>query len=115
MQGTGEVHTNFVINANQNNQLGGILMRKQQIAIIALAVWLTLISGFMLLAQSVDFEIFFVLSLIAFLIIVQLIAPTYIRPGYLRYVQFILAAAIVMFGLIVAQKVLEILGLEIVF
>jgi hypothetical protein len=85
-------------------------MRKEQIAIIALAVWLTLISLFMLLARSVDFEIFFVLFLIGLIIIVELIAPKYIQPGYLRYIQYILAAAIVIFGLIIAQKVMEILA-----
>ena len=90
-------------------------MRKEQIAVIALAVWLTIISIFMLLAQSFDMGIFFVLSLIGFLIIVGLITPKYIRPGYLRYIQYILAAGIVIFGVIVAQKVMEILGLEIVF
>ena len=90
-------------------------MRKEQIAIIALAVWLILISLFMLLAQSINLEIFFVLSLIGFLIIVELIAPKYIQPGNRRYIKYLLAAAIVIFGVIVAQKVLEILGLEIVF
>ena len=90
-------------------------MRKQQIAIIALAVWLTLIAVFMLLAQSIDIEIFFVLSLIGFLVIVELIAPNYIQPGYMRYIRYILAAGIVLFGVIVVQKVLDVLGLEIVF
>ena len=90
-------------------------MRKQQIAIIALAVWLTLIAVFMLLAQSVDLEIFFVLSLIGFLVIAELIAPNYIQPGYMRYIRYILAAGIVLFGVIVVQKVLDVLGLEIVF
>jgi hypothetical protein len=86
----------------------GIWMRKQQIAIISLAVWLTLISVFMLLAQSFNFEIFFVLSLIGFLIIVELIAQKYIQPGYMRYIRWILAASIVLFCVIVVQKVLEI-------
>jgi hypothetical protein len=90
-------------------------MRKQQIAIIALAVWLTVIAVFMLLAQSVDLVIFFVLSLIGFLVIVELIAPNYIQPGYMRYIRYILAAGIVLFGVIVVRKVMEILGLEIVF
>jgi hypothetical protein len=93
----------------------GMMMRKQEIAIIALALWLTLISVFMILAQSINFEIFFVLSLIGLVIIVELIAPKFIQPGYLRYIQFMLAVAIVIFGLIVAQKIMEILGLEIVF
>ena len=84
-------------------------MRKEQLAIIALALWLTVISVFMLLAQSVDLQIFFVLALIGFLVIVQLISPNYVKPGYLRYIRYVLAAAIVLFGLIVAQKVMEIL------
>jgi hypothetical protein len=87
----------------------GILMRKEQIAIIALAVWLTLITIFMLLARSVNIEIFFVLALIGFLIIVELIAPKYVQPGYLRYIRYLLAVAIVIFGVIVGQKVMEIL------
>jgi hypothetical protein len=100
---------------NDSVSSAGILMRKEQIAIIALAVWLTLIAVFMLLARSVNLEIFFVLALIGFLIIIELIAPKYIKPGYLRYIQYVLAAAIVIFGMIVAQKVMEILGLKIVF
>jgi hypothetical protein len=90
-------------------------MRKEQIAIIILAVWLTLISVFMLLTQSVNLEIFFVLSLIGFLIIVELIAPKYIQPGHLRYIRYLLAVGIVIFGVIVTLKVMDILGWEIVF
>jgi hypothetical protein len=90
-------------------------MRKQHIAVIAFAFWLTFISLFMLLAQNFNFEIFFVLSFIGFLIIVELIAANYIQPGYMRYFRYILAAGILIFGVVVAQKVLEILELEIVF
>jgi len=90
-------------------------MRKQQIAIIALAIWLTVIAVFMLLTQSVNLELFFILALIGFLVIVELIAPNYIQPGYMRYIRYILAAGIVLFVVIVVLKVLEILGLEIVF
>jgi hypothetical protein len=93
----------------------GILMRKEQIAVIAFSVWLILITFFMLLAHTFEIGIFFVLSFIGFLIIVELIKPKYIRPGYLRYIQYILAAGIVIFGVIVALKVMQILGLEIVF
>jgi hypothetical protein len=84
-------------------------MIKEEIAIIALAVWLTLIAIFILLATSVSLEIFFVLALIGFLIIVELITPKYIQPGYLRYIQDILTVGIAIFVLIVAKKVIEIL------
>jgi len=93
----------------------GILMRKEQIGIIALVIWLILISMFMLLTQGVNLEIFFVLSLIGFLIIVEFIAPEYIQPSYLRYIKYLLAVGIVIFGAIVTLKVMEILGFEIVF
>jgi hypothetical protein len=85
-------------------------MIKEEIAIIALAVWLTLISIFMLVAQSFDLEIFFVLSLVGFLIIAELITPKYIRPGYLRYIQDILTVGIAIFVLIVVKKIMEILA-----
>ena len=90
-------------------------MRKEQIAIITFTGWLTVITVFMLVAQSVNLEIFFILSFIGFLIIMELIMPKYIRPGYFRYFQYICAAGIVIFGVIVALKVMEILGLEIGF
>ena len=85
-------------------------MRKEQIAIIALAVWLTLIAFFMVLAQSVNLEIFFVLSFIGFLIIVELTGPKYVQPRSLRYIWYLLAAGIGIFGAIVVLKVMEIIG-----
>jgi hypothetical protein len=104
----------IVINDNSVYS-AGIPMRKEQIAVIALAAWLTVIIVFMLVAQIFDIGIFFVLSIIGFLIIMKLISPTYIRPGYIRYTRYILAAGIVIFCLFVALKVMEILGLEIGF
>jgi hypothetical protein len=85
-------------------------MRKEQIAIIALAAWLILIAVFMVLAQSVSLEIFFVLSLIGLLIIVELTGPKYVRPKSLWNIWYLLAAVIAIFGAIVVLKVMEILG-----
>ena len=68
----------------------GILMRKEQIAIIALAAWLTVLTVFMLVTQSVNLEILFVLSLIGCFIIVEQITPKYVRPGYLQYIRYVL-------------------------
>jgi hypothetical protein len=85
-------------------------MRKEQIAIIAFAAWLTLIAIFMVLAQSVNLEIFFVLSLIGLLIIIELTGPKYVRPRSLWNIWYILAAGIAIFGAIVVLKAMEILG-----
>jgi hypothetical protein len=89
-------------------------MRKQQIAIIALTLWLFIVTLYMLLSNRFDFELFFVLCFIGILIILQFIEPNYVKPGYLRYIRYLIAVGIVIFSAIVAQKVMEILGLEIV-
>jgi hypothetical protein len=85
-------------------------MRKQQIALIALALWLSLVSGIMILMQGIDLEIFFVIGLIGILVIIQLMKQKFVQPSYQRYIRYFIAAGIVIFGLIVAHKVMEILA-----
>jgi len=63
----------------------------------------------MLLAYRIDLEIFFVLWLIGLLVIVELMDTRFTLPPYLRYIKYIVAVGIVIFGAIVTQKVLEIL------
>jgi uncharacterized membrane protein YccC len=82
-------------------------MRKQQIAIIILALWLTIVSIFMLLYQQFDFEIFFVLGFIGILVIVTIIEPNYVQPTYLKYIWYVIAVGILIFGAIIAHKVMQ--------
>ena len=89
-------------------------MRKQQIAIIALALWLFIVALYMLLSNRFDIEFFYILCFVGVLVIMQLLEPTYVKPGYLRYFKYLIIVGIVIFGVIVAQKVMDILGLEIV-
>jgi uncharacterized membrane protein len=92
----------------------GIQMRKKRIATIALGLWLVIISVMMLIAERFDLALFFVLGFIGFLVIVELMEPHYVKPGYLWYSRFLIGVGIVLFGAIVAQKILDMLGLEIV-
>jgi hypothetical protein len=85
-------------------------MRKTHLAVIALAVWVSVVAAFMLLSRRVDLEIFFVLWLIGILVIVELIDTRFSQPPYLRYMKYMIAVGIVIFGGIVAQKVMEILS-----
>lgn len=85
-------------------------MKKKQLALLALTCWLFLVSVFMLLARTIDLEIFFVLWLIGLLVIVELLDAGSVRPPCLRFLKFLIAAGIVVFGLIVAQKIMEILA-----
>jgi len=89
-------------------------MRKQQIAILALALWLIMVALYMLLSRRFDFVFFFVLCFFGVLVIMQLLEPDYVKPDYLQYIRYIIEVGIVIFGAIVAQKIMEILGLEIV-
>jgi hypothetical protein len=85
-------------------------MRKKDLAAIVIACWLVIISCFMLLAYRIDLEIFFVLWLIGLLVIVELMDTRFTLPPYLRYIKYLVAVGIILFGAIVTQKVLEILS-----
>ena len=93
----------------------GIMMRKQEIAIIALTLWLFIVALYMLLSNRFDLEFFFVLCFIGVLVIMQLMERDYVKLGYLQYIRYLIVVGIVIVGIIVAQKVMEILGWEIVF
>jgi len=85
-------------------------MRTKDRAAIVITSWLIIISCFMLLAYRIDLEIFFVLWLIGLLVIVELMDTQFTLPPYLRYIKYLVAVGIVIFGAIVTQKVLEILS-----
>ena len=85
-------------------------IQKKQLAIIGFILWLLLVLFFMILAQTLNIEIFFVLWLLGLLVIVEFIGPSYVRPTYFRYLQYLITAGIIVFGAIVAQKVMEILN-----
>jgi hypothetical protein len=93
----------------------GIRMRKQQTAIIVLAIWLTIISIIMIVLQQADLEIFFVLFLIGVLVIVYFMESNFVQPNYVRYLRVLITLGIVIFSAIVAQKIMNLLGLEFVF
>jgi hypothetical protein len=83
--------------------------KKKQIMIVVLIFWLLLVIFFMILARNVNLEIFFVLFLIGLLVVVELIGPSFIHPPYLRYLKFLVAVSIMIFTVIIAQKLMEIL------
>jgi hypothetical protein len=86
------------------------LMKKKIAAVIAIALWLMIISTFMLLASRIDLEIFFVLWLIGLLVIVELMDTKFSLPQYMRYLKYVVAVGIIIFGGIVTTKIMEILS-----
>jgi hypothetical protein len=89
-------------------------MRKKEIAVTLFALWLTTVSILMLLVERFDLGLFFVLGFIGFLVIVELLEPYYIKPGYMVRIRVLIATGMVLFGAIIVQKLLELAGLEIV-
>lgn len=85
-------------------------MMKKHLAISALAAWVILVIGFMVLARTLDLEIFFVLWLIGILIIVELASDHMATPRYLSVLKLVIASGVILFGVIVARKILEILS-----
>jgi len=83
-------------------------MNRKQVAAITLMLWLTIVLVFMLLVQQFDLEIFFFLTLIGILVIAELIKHHYVQPGYMRYLDYLIGAGIVVFGIIFVHKVMEI-------
>jgi hypothetical protein len=86
------------------------LIRKKQITVLILCIWLLIITIFMMAAQRFDLEIFYVLWLIGILIIVELTETRYFQTPYLKKIKIIIAVGIVIFGYIVVEKVLFILN-----
>jgi hypothetical protein len=89
-------------------------MRRKQIAGLILGLWFIIISYAMIFVERIDLVLFFVLAFIGFIVIVELMEPYYVKPGYLWYIRFLIAVGIVIVAAIVGQKVLDIIGWEIV-
>lgn len=83
---------------------------KQRIPVIVLIIWFAVITAFMLLNQALDLEVFFVLALIGLLVVVELIDTATVQPQYLRWIKYVIAVGVLLFGYIVASKVMEIVA-----
>ncbi len=86
------------------------MQKKALYAIVALLIWVILIITFMVLSYQINLEIFFVLWLIALLVVIELISGTTVQPQTIRCLKYFVAVQVIIFGMIVAKKVLEILA-----
>ena len=89
-------------------------MRKKDMAIFAIAIWLITLVLIMLLNERIDFGFFFIVGFIGFLVIVEFMEPRYVKPGYYWYLRALIGVGIVLFSAFVAQKLLDMLGLELI-
>ena len=61
------------------------------------------------LLESLSYELFFVVSLIGFLVVVPLTEPIRITPTWRRRLWWLIPLALLVFGYIVVRPILEIL------
>lgn len=85
-------------------------MLKKNIAVITLALWTFIILTFMIMAYTVNLEIFFVLWLIGLLIITELIDTKNVETTYLKFIKWIIGISVIIFAYIVIKKIMEILS-----
>lgn len=78
--------------------------------VVVLVAWSLVVAAFMLLNRALDLEVFFVLALLGLLVLVELTDTSTVQPGPLRRIKYVVAAGVLVFGWIVANKVLEILA-----
>ncbi len=59
--------------------------------------------------EALSLELFFVLSLIGFLVIIELTAPLNVTPEWRARLRWLIAAGLLVFGYIVVRRILAIL------
>lgn len=83
---------------------------KTRLAAGVLAAWLFIVAFFMVLSRTVNLEIFFVLWLIGTLILAEFIDLSTLTPRSSLYQKGIAFAGVIIFGVIIIFKILEILA-----
>ncbi len=76
-----------------------------------LSAWMFVVLTLMTLTQAFDITLFFILILIGFLVLVELMSPYHVSPRWLRRLSWVVAAGVIVFMLIVAKRAMEILGM----
>ncbi len=88
------------------------MLTKNYQLIYIFGAWMFVVLALLTLFQSLSPEYFFVLGLIGFLIIVELSGPFTVRPEWRKRVNIVIVIGVLIFGLVVANKVLDILGIK---
>ncbi|HTY90202.1 MAG TPA: hypothetical protein VMC84_03415 [Methanocella sp.] len=86
-----------------------MLTRSQRLVYI-FGGWMFAVLALLALFGSISYEYFFVLCLIGFLVIVELSGPFTVRPAWRSRVNIVIILGVLVFSLIVIEKVLAILG-----
>jgi hypothetical protein len=84
--------------------------KKGRVASIALLAWLMFVMIFMIMLENINLDIFFVLWLFGFLVILKLIDTPFSEPPYMQQLKKVVVVGMFVFSLLMAKKVMEIIG-----
>jgi hypothetical protein len=84
-----------------------MLFKGQQIA-VALGAWALLVLALLALFGSLDYVFYYVIAFLGFLVVAALASPYIVRPRWKTRLDYVTLAGTLAFGLIVAQKALEV-------
>jgi hypothetical protein len=87
------------------------MLTKSQLLICCLLGWMLAMLMLITLFNSVGYEIYFVLSLIGLLVIAELVGPGTVKPRWRTRVNLVIALGMIIFSILMVQKVLNIVGI----
>jgi hypothetical protein len=89
------------------------MLTKSQRLVYFFGGWVLVVLALLALFNSINYEYFFVLCLIGFLVIVELSGPFTVKPAWRSRVNIVIILGVVLFTLIIVEKVLAILNISI--
>jgi len=84
--------------------------QKQLRFVYLLSVWMFIVLFFLIIGNKLDIEIFFVLNLIGFLVLVELTTPFHFKPEWKNRLKWVVLAGMMGVSYIVIRKVQKIIG-----
>lgn len=82
---------------------------RRQRFVHAQVAWMLAAALVLVLLESLSYELFFVVSLIGFLVVTELTAPIRVTPEWRRRLKWIIGIGLAGFGYVVVRRILEIL------
>lgn len=89
------------------------MLTKSQRLVYVFGGWVLVVLSLLALFNSINYEYFFVLCLIGFLVIVELSGPFTVKPAWRSRINIVIILGVLLFTLIIVEKVLAILKISI--
>lgn len=83
--------------------------RRRQQFVAGQVIWLLATVVVLSLLDALSLELFFVVSLIGFLVVIELTAPVAVTPAWRRRLRWLVLLGLVVFAYIVVRRILAIL------